>query len=169
MSYARLKLITKWLNDHNIPHLLSSEPDGYEESFDWKGITWCVASYNMYGKNLMLSMDDCKFDLIFSKPRMVCEYLENIERIDYEMKLAYNILSKKFQSDDNFVWEHHGNIIWKDWDIVIEPFRVVVYNNCSDHEKHISKFWTWGWSRGIKVQTMIKRVIGLIEEYECIV
>lgn len=164
MSYTRLKPITKWLNDHNISHLLSSSPNGHDETFDWKGITWCVGSFKMYGKNLLLSMNNCEFNLIFSKPRMVCEYLENMERIDYEMKLAYSILSKKFQSDENFLWEYHGNIIWKDWDIAIEPFRVVVYNNYDAPGKHVCKKWTWGWSRGIKVQTMIKRVIKTIEE-----
>jgi len=169
MSYARLKPITKWLNDHNIPYVGTSSPNGHDEVFDWKGNTWCVGSFKMYKKNLMLSKVNCQINLIFPKSRMVYEYLENMEKIDYEMKLAYRILSKKFQSDKNFLWEYHGNIIWKDWDIAIEPFKVVVYNNIDDPSKHVCKKWTWGWSRGIKVQTMIKRVIKLVEEYERIV
>ena len=100
---------------------------------------------------------------------MIVEYLEHHEKIDYDLKLAYEVI-KTSCKENGGAWpegrfaENHGSLVGRGWELVLEPCRALLWRPFDDEARNWN--WTWGVSEGCPVQTMIEEVLKKIGQLE---
>ena len=108
---------------------------------------------------------------IFKKPAMIVEYLEHREKIDYELKLAYEVI-KTSCKEKGGAWpeggftENHGTLVGRGWELVLEPCRTMLWRPADEVAEPGNWNWIWGVSDGCPAQTMIEEVLKKIGQLE---